>query len=97
MKDPQDRIAPRAIREDLRQYILSNHLPGEAEAALSNDDLLFEGGIIDSGGALALLAFLETRFQFKVSDQELFLENFATVDHIVRFILSKLQRESAGR
>ena len=78
-----------AVRDAVKRYILSNFLPGEKEDNLLDDDLLFESGIIDSMGAISFVAFLETRFGIRVPDEDLFPENFATVDDIVRYIIRK--------
>jgi acyl carrier protein len=78
------------VEDEITRFIISHYMPGEAEGALRPDDLLFEGGIIDSGGALEFVNFLERRYRFRVRDDELFLENFATVERVVSFVLKRL-------
>jgi acyl carrier protein len=77
-------------RRAIRAFILSEYLNGSPESALHDDDLLFESGIIDSTGAIALVLFLEERFGFMITDAELFPHNFASVERIHRFVESKL-------
>jgi len=84
------------FKRQVREFILSNFLPGEAEKALRDDDLLFEGGIIDSGGALTLICFLEETYGFKVLDEELFPKNFASVNHIGAYVSKKMKAKVAS-
>jgi acyl carrier protein len=81
---------PAERRREIRAFILSEYLNGSPDSALLDDDLLFESGIIDSTGAVALVLFLEERFNFTIADAELFPHNFASVEHIHRFVESKL-------
>jgi acyl carrier protein len=83
-----------AIADVLRDFILSNFMPGDPEESLRNDDLLLEGGIVDSASVMMLVFFLEERFGIQILDEELFAENFATVDRITAFISSKLNTDS---
>lgn len=97
-KEPQKGAvpSPAAIRKDVRKFILANFLPGDNESSLRNDDLLFEGGIVDSAGALVFISFLEERFRMSVLDEELFPSNFASVNHIVDYVLKKLRKPRAS-
>lgn len=83
-----------AVKTEIRKYILYNFLPGDDECSLHDDDLLFESGIIDSAGAMTFIAFIEKYFKIEILDEELFPENFATVSHIVKFIIAKLNEDS---
>ncbi len=47
---------------------------------------------MDSASVIALVAFLEEEFQLEIPDEDLFAENFASVNCITRF----LQRKHAG-
>jgi acyl carrier protein len=78
-----------AITCDVRSFIVSTFLTGETEDELRDDDLLLEGGIIDSGSVVMLVAFLETKFDIEVRDEDLFAENFATITRIVSFVIGK--------
>jgi acyl carrier protein len=74
----------------VRAFILENFLPGDPPESLRNDDLLLEGGIVDSGSVIAVVAFLEERFGITVEDDDLLVEHFATVEHIARFVARRL-------
>jgi acyl carrier protein len=91
MKTSQSVNHFRNIRSAVREYILSNFMPGEDEDNFQDDDLLFESGIIDSAGALTFISFLENRFGIEVTDEDLYPENFASVVQIVNFTADKLQ------
>lgn len=83
------------LTSELRRYISSEFLLDKQSDHLEVTDLLFEGGIIDSAGAISLVAHLEAQYQIEIKDEELFPENFATIEHIVRFIQRKKQ-QTAG-
>ena len=91
MKIQQEMQKAQIIKSEIKNYILSNFLPGDEEDSLQDDDLLFEGGIIDSAGAMTFICFLEERYSIRILDEELFPENFASVNHIIRFVLKKLE------
>ncbi len=77
----------------LRQYISSEFLLSDNTNGLKNDDLLFESGIIDSVGAMTLILYMEERFSIQILEEELFPENFATIEHISKFISKKQNQE----
>ena len=64
-------------------------MPSEPEDHLHDDDLLLEGGVIDSGSVITLVGFLEDRFGIQVRDEDLFAENFATVERIAAFVMKR--------
>ena len=78
-----------SVTREVRRYILANFLTGDPEDSLSDDDLLLEGGIIDSGSVMSLVLFLEDRFGIRVEDDDLIVENFATVVRIASFVAAK--------
>ena len=78
------------IRREIRDFILANFLPREKAATLGDTDLLFESGIIDSAGAMTLIAHIEKRFGLRTPDEELFPENFATIKKTVAYISVRL-------
>ena len=78
------------VTEAVRDFILSSFMPGDPDENLLNDDLLLEGGVVDSAGVMSLVLFLEERFGIRILDEELFAENFGTVDRITAFVAGKL-------
>ena len=77
------------ITTKIHDYVVTQFLLSSDPAALSDDDLLFEGGIIDSAGAVTLVFHLEETFDIRISEEELFPENFATVEQIAGYIARK--------
>jgi len=82
------------VKEEIREYIRTTFLPGKVDARFTDDDLLFESGLVDSMGAMSLIAFLAKRYKIRVRDDELFPENFASVNRISSFVERKLQQQT---
>ena len=81
------------IRATVREFILTNCLPGELPENLHDDMPLRTSGILDSMTTLKLVAEIERVGGFEVEAYEVSDENFRSVDDIVRFVE---QRTSAG-
>ena len=92
MRDVRGSVDVAMIRSSVRLFIASHFMPGDPLDALREDDLLFEGGIIDSAGAMALIAFLEEEYGIQVPDQDLFPTNFATVEKIAGYVTRSLTK-----
>ncbi len=56
---------------------------------LDYDDSLLELGIIDSVKMLDLIGFIEEQFGVQVDDDDLYPENFDSINAIVNYINSK--------
>lgn len=78
------------MRNEIRNFIVANFLPRNSEEDLRDDDLLFESAIIDSAGAMTFILHLERYYEIQIHDEELFPENFASVNHILQFLKGKL-------
>jgi len=77
------------IKEDIRQYILAEFLPGEKASNLGDDTPLRTSGILDSIATLRLVSFVEDRYRIEVVAHEASVENFDSIDNIAAFIASK--------
>jgi acyl carrier protein len=77
------------VKEELRQYILSEFLPGEKSSNLQDDTPLRAGGILDSVGTLRLVGFVEERYGIEVQAHEASPENFDRIETIAAFIKRK--------
>ena len=73
----------------VRTYIRDNFLFG-SDAQFSDSTSLLEAGIIDSTGAMELVAFLETEFGITVDDRDLVPENLDSVSAITSFVTKRL-------
>ena len=77
------------IKEEIRQYILHEFLPGEKASNLHDDTPLRTSGIIDSTGLLRLIDFIEGRFNIQVEAYEAGVENFDRIQDLGSFIEKK--------
>jgi acyl carrier protein len=88
------------ILEEIRQFVAVQFLLDDNTNGLKDSDLLFEGGIIDSAGAITLVVHLEQRYAIEILDEELFPENFATIERIAEFVerkrLLNIDRDAGG-
>jgi acyl carrier protein len=75
--------------EEIRQYILSEFLPGEKASNLRDNTPLRTSGILDSVATLRLVSFIEERFGIEVEAHEAGVDNFDRIDSIVSFIKTK--------
>jgi acyl carrier protein len=77
------------MKEKLISYI-SEVLANETlEDALEVDDDLLGSGILDSLGVIRLISFIETEFNFDIKPEEMVIENFMTVSHVLEFLETK--------
>ena len=72
-----------------RAFIQTSFLQMRPGFPIGDSDPLFANGIIDSMGALELLAFLEREFGIVVADDESTEQNIGTLADIARFVASK--------
>jgi acyl carrier protein len=80
------------VKEQIREFVLeSARSKGINEVA--DDQSLMEAGIIDSLGIFRLVSFLEDNFRVRISDDEIVLENFQSIDEIDRFVAAKLAKK----
>lgn len=69
------------ILDFVRQEILN-----EPDSNLAPEDDLLETGLVDSIGMMRLVAFIETERGSKIPATDLVLENFKSIDAIVRYL-----------
>lgn len=76
------------MHKKIIDFLYDNSLKDEFKN-LDYDDSLLELGIIDSVKMLDLINFIEGNFGIKVDDDDLFPENFDSINAIVNYIQSK--------
>lgn len=76
------------VSEKIKSFIWKN-FPLARKRSIHNDDLLLEGGIIDSLGVLNLVSYVEEEFQISVSDDDLVPDHFRTIGHLADFVLKR--------
>jgi len=77
------------IKDELRQHILEEFLPGEKASNLKDDTPLRTSGILDSVATLQMVTFVEERYGIQVEAHEASVENFDTIDGIAALVESK--------
>jgi len=76
------------LNERIRSFIIQK-FPLARKRGLHETDNLMENGVVDSLGVLELVGFMEREFSLSVSDEELTMDNFQSVQHIAAFIEAK--------
>jgi len=76
------------MHREIINFLYDDSLKEEFEE-LDYDDSLLELGIIDSVKMLDLINFIEQKFNIEVDDDDLYPENFDSINAIVNYINSK--------
>lgn len=74
------------LEQSLKAFIEENLLRDQTNKTVTYEEELVERGVIDSMGLMNLIAFLEERAGVRVPDDEVMLENFATINDIVKTV-----------
>jgi acyl carrier protein len=77
------------IAETIRDFVLTNYLPGESPHNLRNDMPLRTSGILDSMATLGLIQFVEQQYGIEIEAHETDVDNFDRIDDMVSFIERK--------
>ena len=77
------------INESVREFIESNLIAFDDDFTIDDDDNIFESGFVDSSVAMQLVIFVEEKFGIQVTDDDLDLINFSSINRIVQFINKK--------
>lgn len=77
------------IKTEVKEFILSEFLPGEDPASLTDDVPLVSGGILDSIATLKLVMFMEERFGISLEAHETGKDHLDTLDAIASLIRAK--------
>jgi acyl carrier protein len=78
-----------SVDEIIRQFLLFNLLAFDEDLTIEDDENIFESGFVDSSFAMQLVAFVEEEFKITITDDDLDLANFSTINQIVQFIERK--------
>jgi acyl carrier protein len=76
------------VRRVLHDYLMANYLPS-GTAPLADDDDLFDTGVLDSAGLLALLAWIEQEFELDIPDDHLLPDNFTSITRTSSYICDR--------
>lgn len=83
-------VDDRTVRTAIAGYIRDNFLYARPDYVLRDDVRLLDEGIVDSMGAVELVAFLEDQFGVSIPDDEITEDNFGTIASIAGFVSRKL-------
>lgn len=61
--------------------------------SFGDDENLYEAGILDSVTIMELIIQLETKFTIEFQGEDLYFDNFASVDNICNMVINKQQLE----
>jgi acyl carrier protein len=77
------------IEQTVKNYIMSEFLPGEDPAQLLDSTPLITTGILDSIATLKLVGFLEQQFSITIDAHEADPEHLDTIGRIAQLVKSK--------
>ena len=84
------------MRDKIRAMVESNLNIFDSDVQFSDDDNIFRKGFVDSLFAVKLLAYLEQEFGIRVTNKDLDLNNFHSVNRMVSFVERKRQEAGGG-
>ena len=74
------------IREAVLEYVIDEYIDEDDDIEVDADTALISSGIVDSFSMVSLKAFLETRYDIRIPDDEATPEVFDTVNSIVKLV-----------
>lgn len=77
----------------IRQYVQQNFLYARPGYSLSDDDRLFEDGVLDPADIGEIVGFLESEFGVVVEDGDIGDENFGSLGAMTAYVCAKRERE----
>ena len=77
------------VTTEIRAYIVERFLFGQQSERLSNSASFMDLHLVDSTGILEVVTFLESRYGFKIADDEMIPENLDSIDRITAFVRHK--------
>jgi acyl carrier protein len=80
---------PSELEARIRSYVLAEILPGEDPAQLTSTTPLVSSGLLDSIATLNFVSFLEKELDISIEAHEAGVDNFDTIERIIRLVQSK--------
>lgn len=77
------------IKQQVKDFIMTQFLPGEDPNELTDETPLISGGILDSIATLQLVMFMEEKFKVGFEPHEVDKEHLDTLSRIVQQIERK--------
>jgi acyl carrier protein len=83
-----------AVRNEVKEFILEEFLPGESPDELTDETPLITGGILDSLATIKLVAHLEKSYGIELSPHETGIDYLNSLTDIARLVEAKRSRRS---
>lgn len=83
------------LQEKIRKFIENNLVVFEDEAEFEDSDNIFEMGFVNSLFAMKMVNYIENDIGIELSNDDLDISNFNSVERIVEFINNK-KNEKGG-
>ena len=75
----------------IKEFIQSELVSDRTDDELLNTDNLIESGIIDSLGIIKLIGYLEKTYIIKITNDDIVIDNFETINAISKFLRNKIK------
>jgi acyl carrier protein len=82
-------MQPALVKEQVRAFIMTIAVRHGVQS-VADDESLIDAGVLESLQLFRLVAFLEENFYVAISDSEIAIENFRSINAIQEFVSSKL-------
>ncbi len=80
------------MREIIREFVSSNLNNFGDDITFTDADNIFKSGLVNSLFAVQLIAFLEKKFTIRITNDDMNIANFSSVDRMVEFVAAKLSK-----
>jgi acyl carrier protein len=77
------------VKDEIRKFIMQNAVR-KGVRSVADDESLIDAGVLGSLQVFRLVSFLEENFSVAISDAEIGIENFHSINAIHEFVSSKL-------
>ena len=78
-----------AVKDTIRQFILTKYLPGESADNLRDDTPLRTSGVLDSLATLGVVNFIEKEYGIQVEAHETGIDTFDRIQDIAALVARK--------
>ncbi len=79
------------MNEAIKQFLKQELLDDDPSIQIGDDDNLLMTEIVDSLGAMRLVGFIEDQWDVQIPPEDVTIENFVSVNAIVRYLEGRLQ------
>jgi acyl carrier protein len=88
-------ITQAPIAQTVERFIRSHFRVLDTDPSFHRGAHLYEGGFVDSAGVVELIAFVESTFKLTLEDEDVFSEEFTTINGISS-VLTRLADRRSG-